>query len=324
MSRETYSTLLQTTKDFCIDDSTSSTTSLSNTQAFLARQINATITYLYNQIKNYKTQPTPRTASTVADQIYYHNPPGLINIESITVTIGSAVYPLKPIHSQDVWDHYQQLDITSSDIPLFYFPRQYDFGIYPTPDAVRTMTIVGNYLPLRMSIADYTDGTVAVSQNSATVTGTSTTFTSAMVGRWFCEADSGGLAVGNWYKISAFGSTTSITLESVFEESALSGSNYIIAQSPEIPEEMHEYIPYRSASIYYSTVRRDAKRAQELLNFFYTGDFGNPNRGGGVKGGILGVINEYKNKGRGNSQIINMHKVPYEHWRDERWAITLS
>lgn len=321
--RETFSTLLQTSRDFSIDDKTSSTNGLTDSQTFLARQINATITYLYNQIKNYKTQPLPRTMSTVADQIYYHYPPSLISLQSVTMTIGDVRHPLKPIESQQVWDFYQQLDIASSDVPQFYFPRQYDFGIWPTPSAVRTVTVVGNYLPTRLSVTDYTTGTVSVSQNSATITGSSTVFTAAMVGRWFCEADSSGLAVGNWYKITSFSSTTSIALESVFEESALSGSKYIIAQSPEIPEELHEYIPYRVASIYYSTIRRDAKRAQELLNFFYTGDFGNNNRGGGIKGGVLGVINEYKNKGRSNSSITEMHKVPDNNWSTV-WGTTLN
>lgn len=322
--RETYSTLLQTSKDFAVDASITSTNDLTNTQTFLARQINATITYLFGLIKNYKTQPVPRTFSTVIDQVYYHNLPGLISIESMVMTIGDQDYPLKPIHSQATWDHFQQLDITSSDIPQFYFPRQSDFGIYPTPSAVRTVTIVGNFLPLRLSVVDYTTGTISVAQNSQAVTGSGTTFTAAMVGRWLCEADSNGLAVGNWYRISAYTSATSITLETVFEETALSGSTYIIGQSPELPEEMHEYIPYRTAAVYYSTVRRDPKRAQELLNFFYTGDFGNPNRGGGIRGGILGIISEYKNKGRGNSQIVDLHKVRGDAWRDERWATTLT
>lgn len=322
--RETYSTLLQTSKDFAGDDSTSSTTSLTNTEAFLARQINSTIQYLFAQIKNYKTQPVPRTFSTAADQIYYHYPPNLLSLESVTMSVGSINYPLKAISSQATWDNFQQLDITSAGVPQYYFPRQADFGIWPTPDGVKTVTVVGNFLPQRLSVADYDAGTVAVAQNTRTITGTGTAFSNAMVGRWFCEADSEGNTVGNWYRISAFTDVTTLTLESFFEETSLSSANYVIAQSPEIPEEMHEYIPYRAASIYHSTVRRDPKRGQELLNFFYTGDFANPSRSGSVKGGILGIIGEYKNKGRSNSQLVGMHKQRYDHWRDERWATTLS
>lgn len=318
--RETYGTLLQTTKDLAVDPTTTSSTDISNTETFLGRQINDTIQYLYQQIRNYKTQPLPKTMSTVIGQIFYHYPADLISLESLTITVGDIDYPLTAIHSQATWNKFQQLDITSSDIPQYFFPRQYDFGIFPKPNAVYTGTIVGNYLPSRLSVGDYTDGSVTVSQNSRTVTGAGTIFTASMVDRWFRGGDG-----GRWYKISNFVSATELTLETFFDETSISGSDYIIGQSPEVPEELHQYIPYRSAANYYGTVRRDTKQAQEMLNYFYTGDYGNPRRGSGIKGGILGVINRYKNTGRGNSQINRMHKKTYvNHWRDEAWATTLS
>jgi len=323
--RETFSSLLLTTQNLCIDSSTSSTTALSATDTVLGRNINDTIQYLFQEIRNYKTQPLPKTFSTAASQTYYHIPSGLIAFESVNIAVGDINYPLKPVNNQYMWDRLLQLDITSSDIPQYYFPRQYDFGIYPKPNAVYTSTIVGNFLPTRLSVADYSEGTVAVTQNSATVTGTSTTFTAAMVGRWFCEADSNGLPIGRWYKITSFTSTTVVTLETVFEETALSGSKYVIVQTPEIPEELHQYIPYRAAANYYATLRRDPTQAQTLMNYFFTGDYSNSNRGGGIKGGVLGVINRYKNVGRSNSQITTLNKKNFvNHWRDEAWATTLS
>ena len=321
--KETYSTLLQQCKDLCIDDETTTTTGLSASSTFLAREINSTIQYLFQEIRNYKTQPLPKTMTTVEDQTYYHNPPNLLNIESLTMTIGDVDYPLNVIGSQKEWNRLQQLDITSSTVPQYYFPRQSDFGIYPTPADAYTVTLVGNYLPKRLTVADYDDGTVSTTQNDATVTGSGTAFTSAMVGRWFCETDSSGLTIGNWYRITSFASTTSLELESVFEETALSGSSYVIAQSPEILEELHQFIPYRAAATYYATIRKDTEQAQRLMNYFYTGDFYNLNRGGGIKGGILGVINRYKNTGRSNSQIANIHKQRGG-WRREAWTVTLE
>lgn len=318
--RETYSSLLQNTKDLCVDDTSTSTTGITNTETFLSNNINSTIQYLFGLIKNYKTQPLPRTFSTVVDQIYYHYPPNLHSLESVTVQITDDQKPLKVISSQQEWDKLQEITV-SGDFPEYFFPRQSDFGIWPTPSTVRTGTVVGNYLPQRLATPNYTIGTVAVSQNSRTVTGTNTTFTSTMVGRWFCEADADGTPVGNWYRISAFTSTTVLTLESFFEDITLSGSNYIIGQSPELPEELHEFIPYRAAAAYYRGPRRDTARAQEYMNFFYTGDDGNPNRGGGIKGGILGVINEYKNKGRASSQMTDLHRIHNgyipEFWRTQ-------
>lgn len=320
--RETYSTLLQQAQDLCVDSTTTTVTGVSASSTFLARNINSTIQWLFQQIKNYKTQPLPRTFSTVIDQIYYHYPPGILSLESVTITIGDEPIPLIPITSQAVWDRFQETPI-SGDFPQYYFPRQSDFGIWPTPSAVRTGTVVGNFLPQRISVSDYSAGTVVVAQNSLTVTGTSTTFTAAMVGRWFCETDADGLSIGNWYRIAAFTSTTVLTLESYFEETSLSGSTYVIAQSPELPEELHEFIPYRAAAAYYRGPRRDTERAQEYMNYFYTGDDGNPNRGGGIKGGVLGIINEYKNKGRANRQTVSLHKV-YNGYIPESWRTTLE
>lgn len=322
--RETYSSLLQTAKDLVVDSSTTSSTSISTSEVFLAREINNAIQELFQTIRNYKTISTPRTMSTVANQVYYHYPPGLLNIESVTMTIGDVVYPLKPVNSQGQWDNWQQLDITSSDVPQFYFPRQYDFGIYPTPADVKTVTIVGNYLPRRISASDHIVGTASITQNSAALTGTDSLWTSDMVGRWFCQTDSSGLSVGEWYRITSYTSATSLTLETVFEESSLTDSTYVIGQSPEIPEELHQFIPFRAAANYIATSRRNAVKAQPLLNYYYTGDYSNGNRNGVIQGGVLGIINRYKQTGRSNSQIINMHQSQYDHWRDERWSTQLS
>lgn len=68
----------------------------------------------------------------------------------------------------------------------------------------------------------YNTGTVSVTQDSTTITGSGTTFTSSMVGQSI-------LLDGDWYDISAFVSTTEITLESAFSGVTQSGVSYIIA-----------------------------------------------------------------------------------------------
>jgi hypothetical protein len=69
----------------------------------------------------------------------------------------------------------------------------------------------------------YTTGTVTVTNGSATVTGAGTTFTSAMVG--------GGIIITGdtaSYKITAFNSTTSITISPVYAGSTAAGASYTI------------------------------------------------------------------------------------------------
>jgi len=56
-----------------------------------------------------------------------------------------------------------------------------------------------------MSEADYTTGTISNTAGSRTVTGSGTTFTDAMEGRWIKIS-------GRWFEIETYVSTTSLTL----------------------------------------------------------------------------------------------------------------
>lgn len=309
MARETFGTLVQAAQDYSIDDTATTVTGLSSAEAFLKRETNHSVKDIFTLMKKYKLQPPPKTASTVSGQIYYHNPPGMTKIESVTIATGTIVPPLRIIHSQDEWNRLQMIPVTNG-YPLAVFPRRDDFGIYPTPNAVYTLTLVGNYEPINMTADDYSTATVTATQNSQTITGSGTTFTSTMVGRWFSLTDSNGVSNGNWYRISAFTSTTSITLESYFEEATVTGGTYIIGESPEIPEELHEFIPFRSSAVYYATRRRDLEQAQRMMNYYYTGDFNNPNRSGNIRGGVLAVLKDLKENGRGNSQVTEMGPTP--------------
>lgn len=69
----------------------------------------------------------------------------------------------------------------------------------------------------------YTTGTVAVSNNSTTVTGSGTTWTSAMIGRSI-------IISGIWFVITNVSSTTSLTIEAPFDSPTVSGVNYVIAE----------------------------------------------------------------------------------------------
>ena len=69
----------------------------------------------------------------------------------------------------------------------------------------------------------YDTGTVTATQDSATVTGSGTTFTAAMVGRYFKVDDD-----DNYYEISAYVSATEITLASTYTGSTSVGASYNI------------------------------------------------------------------------------------------------
>lgn len=328
MARETFRSLLQVTQDACIDDTYTTQTGLSTSEDFLKREINNSVDFIFALMRKYSLRPLPKTASTVADQIYYYNPPGMTKIESITINIGSISPPLRIINSQQEWDRLQTFPITSG-LPSAVFPRRDDYGIYPTPQDVYTLTLNGNYTPIHMTNNDYTTGTVALTNGSRTLTGTGTAFTAAMVGRWFCLTNDGGLASGfpdgNWYRISGYTSATVLTLSTYFQDTTISGATFKIGESPEIPVELHEFVPYRAASIYYTMRRRDATHGQELMNYFYTGDYNNPNREGKIQGGILKVLSDLKENGSGNSQLVNLGGTDYQNiFETGIWSTVIS
>lgn len=75
------------------------------------------------------------------------------------------------------------------------------------------------------TVDDYSTGTITVANGSTTVTGASTVFTAAMVGRKLrVESEQA------YYKISAFVSATELTLEQAYQGSLTSGNDYTIYQ----------------------------------------------------------------------------------------------
>ncbi len=301
--RYTYSQLIQDSQDLCIDDSATTYTGLSDTKSFIKREINNTNTDIFNLLKNYKLQPPPYTDSTVANQIYYPFRPGFSKLTSLVVNVGTYKPPLTIVGSEDEWNALQQVPVTAA-WPTKVYPRRDDFGLYPTPQIVYTMTISGIWIPLNMTVDDYKAGTIAWTNGSAAIVGTGTTFTAAMVGSWIGGTDSNGIFNSNLYRVATYTNATHITVDRNVIDTTASGLTYIVGQSPEIPEDLHQFIPYRVAATYYGIRRRNPTLAQQYLNYFWTGDYNNVKREGEVMGGVLNVLNDLLQKGRSNSGLV--------------------
>lgn len=272
---------------------------------FIKREINNTVSDIFTLMKEYRLEPPPKTVPTIANTIYYPYPPGLMKAESFTVNTNTIIPELRIVQSQQEWNRLQQLAITSG-FPTHVFPRRDDFGIYPTPADIYTVTIVGTYQPVRMTVDDYTTGHVSATNGDATITTSDGTFTEAMVDRWFTLTDSSSLIPsGKWYRIASFTYAQHMELSRTFTETSVEGATYVIGQSPELPEELHQFIPYKVGATYWHSRRHDSVRAQELLNYHMTGDYNNTKRGGSrMTGGVLATLNDLQNKNRGSSNLI--------------------
>jgi hypothetical protein len=290
-----------------------------NLIAFFKRHLTSRYQLVLSKLTNYTTQKT-KTASTVADQQFYHYPPGVVNIESATVTVGGVAYPLNVINSQKEWDKLNELDFSDTAIPTYLFPRRDDFGIWPVPQDAYTITFNSHLRDRSLTTADYTTGTVTATQNSATLTGSGTTWTAAMVGRWF-KVDNDGY----WYRISAFGSTTSLTIESVYEGTTVAGATYVIGESPEIPEEGHILISYGVTADYFGGPKKDKEQAKYWENMFWTGSGSvTPLMGEDMSnvGGLMGLQKKYAS--RSDSRLIKRRSKGQDTADNKIWATTLS
>lgn len=230
-----------------------------------------------------------KTTVTVANQQGYQMPADFNWLKSFKVTVGSTIYTPTEEESQEQWDYLNQQN-RSGNVPEVIFVRpRFGFGgtevqVYPVPStAGNVVTVVYEAIDKDLSVAKYTTGTVALTNGSATVTGTATTFTRAMVGRYFQVTDADG--DGLWYKVSAFNSATSLTLENYYQGTTDSSNNYQIAEAFGLPEDLH-MLPIYYAIWHYALFRRDKTRADEY-GAYYTG-------------GLLDAKRRYGTKARGN------------------------
>lgn len=222
----------------------------------------------FGAILNREWRTSEKTFGIVAAQQYYQMPENSIRMKWVTITIGNIAYPLTEIADYETWQHLNMRTSTTSTVPEYYYVRGNDeFGIWPIPSATTANAGRLNYERRMRDMveADYTTGTVTMTINSATVTGSGTTFTVAMVGRWLNVTTATG--DGEWYKISAFTSTTVITLENTYSGATLASLAYTIGELPDIPEEFHESLVDYACYRYYRR-RRDTVLARDMKSAF--------------------------------------------------------
>lgn len=191
-----------------------------------------------------------KTADIVDGQQYYQLPPDCVRVIKVRAkqSSGENRYPLRKISDEDSWD---ALNTTNQrgDWATCYFVRGSDeIGIFPTPSSNITagLNIAYELRDKDLTQADYTAGTVALTQGSTTVTGTDTVFTQSMIGRTLKVTDG---TDGFTYRISGYSSSTSITLEEPYVGLSGSGKTYKIGESFLFPEE------YRDAPVDFALSR---------------------------------------------------------------------
>lgn len=275
------------------------------------------------KMKDYMTQQTV-TGSTVASQQYYAYPKNIVNVETIVVTVGGVNYPLTLVNAQHKWNQFNAIPIQPSAIPQFFFPRTSDFGIWPIPQAAYPITLNYHLRDRNLSVDDYTTGTIAINNGATTVTGSGTTFTEAMVGRWLVVTDTTKPGQGYWYLINGYTSVGVITLNQSWQDNSITGATYRICEVPLIPEEGHQILVDGVTADFYSGFKDDLTQATWFNNKFWTGDGQNPSRRIGDKSviaGLIGMINYYQDR---NQSAIVRRGLKVNPWWSIQWGSTIS
>lgn len=210
---------------------------------------------------------TSATKTTSASTQTYEIPKIISKLETLTVTYNGTVYSPHEVSSEREW---QLINSTSSqsDIPDYFYKRGEQVLLFPTPqNGGATITFYGRKNPVDLSVADYTTGTITtITNGSTTITGSGTTWTAGMVGRYIKIADgsAANLGDGQWYEIASRASNTSIDIVKPYNGTSISTgtATYTIGQMSLLPEAYHELPVYDAVKTYFASIEPDYSKFQ--------------------------------------------------------------
>lgn len=206
---------------------------------------------------------TTRTATTTAATQSYVLPGNMGRLIDVYISVGTYKYVPTEVTSADDWANINNPSGVQSDTATYYYILGNTIQFWPVP-ATTNNTITYDFLQSSrdISVADYTTGSIVTATNgSASITGSGTSWTAGMVGKWIRITSTSADNVGDglWYKISAVGSATTLTLTAVYTGvSIVAGSAaYTIGDVSLIPEK------YQIGPVYYAAAEYWRKTGEE-------------------------------------------------------------
>lgn len=201
----------------------------------------------------------------VAGQQYYQVPIDAIRVSLVTVTLPNGyIYPIEEERSEKRWREYN-ITPYSSNYALYYFVLGNDqIGLFPIPSQSISQGLRYIYQPQDVFLTqeDYTTGTVQVTTDSTSVTGTGVAWTSDMVGRYFTVTDG---SDGNWYEIIDVPTSATLTLKTPVVGGSGSTKPYRIGQTFIFPDE-YDDVPVDYALSRFFDSRNNPVRAKYHLD----------------------------------------------------------
>lgn len=227
-------------------------------------------------VKPWPFRDKTRTFSTNTANIHYL-PADCGKVNTITVTIGSTKYTPKIIRDRETWDRLTQ-STTTSNTPENVFVFDNFFSFYPAPASATTDAGLISFKRSQkdLSIADYTTGTiVSIANGATTVTGSGTSWTSQMAGRYIRITDSNTANTGDgaWYEISSVTSATVLELVVAYSGTSISAGSatYTIGQTSIIPEDFQMVPLHRTLEHYFTFIQPEEERADRAKALYAEG-----------------------------------------------------
>lgn len=232
-----------------------------------------------------------KNMDTVASQEAYEIPNKFRKLIDLYVYSGTGsssdtLYTPEMIFDPTIWKRIKQARLGTSDVPRFAYVEDQKFYLNPIPaTSSHAITLRGRLNVRPLGIADYTAGTITtLAAQGTAVTGSGTTFTADMVGRYISitPTTAAGGGDGMWYEIGSYTSATVIGLVKPYEGTALAAASaaYTIGQVPVIPEAYQPAIQYRSTALYWQN-QNDLTRAKTYWMLYDGGNEAGYNAGYG-------------------------------------------
>lgn len=204
-------------------------------------------------------------ANIVASQQFYQLPIDVVRVMAVSQVVQTNFeVPLSQVRSEEEW-RIKNIFTVSTAVPTHYFIYgSNQVGIWPKPASAVTNGLRFVYQPqdVDMTKADYTTGTVTITNGATAVTGTSTVWTSAShKGMWLAVTDG---SDGNWYEVDTVVSNTSLTLLTPYAGPTVSAAAYKLGQLFNLPGEYAD-VPVDYAMRRYYDSKNNPERAKYHL-----------------------------------------------------------
>lgn len=209
------------------------------------------------------------TATLVPTQRNYQVPIDCNMPKTVVLISGTNRYPLKEEPS-DLYFEARRSSQQTGQPDTFHFRPRFGVGggvmeLDPIPGTAYSLELTYEATEKDLSKAKYTTGTIALSAGSATLNGSTTTFTPDMIGRYVRPLADGAQRLP--YRIKQFSSTTVLVLENVYQGSGQSNMAYEIVELFGLPEDIHMLPVYYALWQWWGSKGNAAKSASFEAQF---------------------------------------------------------